>query len=160
MLDTAKSCLATVGLGVVVWSMSPGMAISQGQRITLHVPVEVSRIYENVHGIEVRCYILDSGGQVIKNSGYLNDVKGLVDGSLSDVFEITIELSDEEALAAEKYKCELLIGWGYGLEPELSSNTTGPDQEERFPQRQARPSEFFRKEVSGDLYSDLRPAPN
>jgi len=88
--------------------MTTGMAISQGQTIVLRVPVEVSKIYETVTGMEVRCDILDDSDQVIKNSGHLKDVKGLVNGALSHVFEIVIELSDEEALAAKKYKCNLL----------------------------------------------------
>ena len=151
MPSTVKSYLASVGFGFVVWGMTTGTAASQGQTIILRVPVEVSKIYQTVTGMEVRCYILDASGQVIKNSGYLEDVKGLVNGALSDVFEMEIKLSDEEALAAKKYKCDLLIGWGYGLEPVLSSSTSGPDPDEKFPQRQARPGEFFRKEVSGDL---------
>jgi hypothetical protein len=162
MLTTMKSCVSTVGFGLVAWSMTTGMAASQGQTITLRVPVEVSKIYENVYGMEVRCSILDANDQAIKNSGYLEDLKGLVNGALSHVFEIVIALSDEEALAAKKYKCNLLIGWGYGLEPVQSSTTGGPDPDERFPQRQARPDEFFRTEVSGDLVTvnDLRLDPN
>lgn len=153
MFNKAKSCLSSVGLGLLVWAMAPGMAIAQGQTVVLRVPVEVSKIYETVTGMEVRCNILDATGQVIKNSGHLKDVKGLVDGALSDIFEIVVKLSDEEAKAARRYQCNLLIGWGYGLEPTLSSSTSGPDFDEQFPQRQARPDEFFRKEVSGDLVS-------
>jgi hypothetical protein len=162
VLKTVKSCLWSGAFGLFIWSLAADMAASQGQTITLRVPVEVSKIYENVYGMEVRCSILDAGGQAIKNSGYLEDVKGLVNGALSHVFEIAIELSDEEALAARKYKCNLLIGWGYGLEPAVSSSTGGPDPDEQFPQRQARPGEFFRKEVSGDLVAveNLQPAPN
>jgi hypothetical protein len=151
MLKVVNSCVKSVGVGLCIWGLTTGMAASQGQTITLRVPVEVSKIYENVYGMEVRCSILDASDHVIKNSGYLEDVEGLVNGALSHVFEIVIELSDEEALAAKKYKCDLLIGWGYGLEPVQSSGTNGPDPNEEFPQRQARPDKFFRKEVSGDL---------
>lgn len=155
-----KSCLASIGLSLCVWSMTTGIAASQGQKITLRVPVEVSKMYKDVHGMEVRCSILDAGGRVIKESGYLEDVKGLSNGALSDIFEISIELSDEEALIAKKYKCDLLVGWGYGLEPMVSSSTAGPDPEEQFPQRQARPDEFFRKTVTGDLVTvDALPRP-
>lgn len=150
-LGTGKPRLSLVGFGLAIWVTTTGMAASQGQTIILRVPVDVKKIYKTVTGMEVRCGILDASGQVIKNSGYLEDVKGLVNGALSDVFEISIELSDEEALAAKKYECDLLIGWGYGLEPAVSSSTSGPDPEENFPQRQARPGEFFRKRVSGDL---------
>jgi hypothetical protein len=162
MLNSVKSCLSVIGLGLVVWSLTTGIAASQGQTITLRVPVEVDKMYNTVHGMEVRCSILDATDQIIKNSGHLEDVKGLVNGSLSHVFEIVIELSDEEALAAKKYKCNLLVGWGYGLEPAMSSSTGGPDPEEQFPQRQANPREFFRKEVSGYLVpiDELPPAAN
>lgn len=153
MLRTARFCLSSVGFGLLIWTLTTGTAVSQGQTIVLRVPVEVSKMYEVVRGMEVRCTILDASGQVIKNSGYLEDVKGLVDGALSDVFEIVIELSDEEASVAKSYECNLLVGWGYGLEPQLSSSTGGPDPDGQFPQRQARPDEFFRKEVSGDLIS-------
>jgi hypothetical protein len=153
MFNKAKSRLLSVGLGLLVWAMAPSMAMSQGQTVVLRVPVEVSKIYETVTGIEVRCNILDASDQVIKDSGHLKDVKGLVDGALSDIFEIVIALSDEEAKAARRYQCNLFIGWGYGLEPRLSSSTSGPDFDEQFPQRQARPDEFFRTEVSGDLIS-------
>jgi hypothetical protein len=140
MLKTVNSCVASVGFSLFVWGLTTGMAASQGQTITLRVPVEVSKIYKNVYGMEVRCSILDASDHVIKNSGYLEDVKGLINGALSHVFEIVIELSDEEALAAKKYKCDLLIGWGYGLEPAISTSTGGPDPGEQFPQRQARPA--------------------
>ena len=151
MFNKAKSPLSSVGLGLLVWAMTSSMAMSQGQTVILRVPVEVSKIYETVTGMEVRCNILDASDQVIKNSGHLKDVKGLVDGALSQIFEIVINLSDEEAKAAKRYQCNLLIGWGYGLEPTLSSSTSGPDSDEQFPQRQARPDEFFRKEVTGGL---------
>jgi phosphoribosylformylglycinamidine (FGAM) synthase PurS component len=151
MLNPVKSCLSAVGFSLVVWSMTTGAAVSQGQTITLRVPVEVEKMYKNVQGMEVRCSILDATGRAIKTSGHLEDVKGLVNGALSDVYEIVIELSDEEALAAKRYKCDLLVGWGYGLEPAMSSSTGGPDPDEQFPQRLARPDEFFRKSVSGDL---------
>jgi hypothetical protein len=162
MLRWVNSYISLVGCSLFIWSLTTGMAASQGQTINLRVPVEVSKIYDNVYGVEVRCAILDASDHVIKNSGYLEDVRGLVNGGLSHVFEIAIELSDEEALAARKYKCNLLIGWGYGLDPVQSSSTSGPDPDEQFPQRQARPGEFFRKEVSGDLVTvnDLRLAPN
>lgn len=162
MLNPAKSRLSSIALAALAWSMTTGMAASQGQTITLRVPVQVSKMYKNVHGMEVRCSILDATGQVIKESGQLEDVKGLVNGALSDVFEIVIKLSDEEALAAKKYKCDLLVGWGYGLEPAMSSSTAGPDPDEQFPQRLARPDAFFRKSVSGDLVpvADLPPAAN
>jgi len=159
---TVVSSTFYVFLSVLILILTTFSASSQGQTIILRVPVEVNKIYKNVSGIEVRCSILDSGGTILKNSGYLQNVQGLVDGALSHVFEIRLELSDEEALAAKKYKCNLLIGWGYGLEPVLSSTTAGPDPGEQFPQRQARPGEFFRKEVSGDLVTvdDLQPAHN
>jgi hypothetical protein len=152
MPNLMRTCLASLGLGLLAWSLSTGMAASQGQTIILRVPVEVNKMYKTVRGMEVRCYILDAGGQILRDSGYLEDVKGLSDdGALSDIFEIVVELSDEEALAAKKYRCDLLVGWGYGLEPKVSSSTAGPDPDEQFPQRQARPDEFFRKSVSGDL---------
>jgi len=159
MFKTVKSSIAYVGSSLFIWSLMTGIAASQGQTIVLRVPVEVSKIYKNVYGMEVRCSILDEGGNTIKNSGYLQDVEGLTNGALSHVFEISIDLSDEEAVSAKKYKCDLLVGWGYGLEPEVSSTTAGPDPGEQFPQRQARPNEFFRKEVSGDLVAvDTPPA--
>lgn len=151
MLRTEMSWIFSFGVALAVLGMNPSVAVSQGQTVVLRVPVEVSKMYETVTGMEVRCDILDASNQVIKNSGHLKDVKGLVDGALSDVFEIEMKLSDEEALAAKKYKCSLLIGWGYGLEPALSSSASGPDPEEQFPQRLARPNEFFRTEVSGNL---------
>jgi hypothetical protein len=162
VLQTVKLHVSSVGLSLLALSMMTSMAMSQGQTIILRVPVEVSKMYQTVTGMEVRCSILDASGQVISTSGPLQDVKGLVNGALSHVFEIVIELSEREALVAKKYECDLLVGWGYGLEPTLSSNTSGPDLNEQFPQRQARPDEFFRKQVSGDLVAvdDLRLKPN
>lgn len=162
MLDTVKLGISSVGLSLFALWMATGMAAAQGQTVILRVPVEVSKMYRTVTGMEVRCSILDAGGQVINSSGHLEDVKGLVNGALSHVFEIVMELSESEALAAKKYECDLLVGWGYGLEPALSSSTSGPDPDEQFPQRQARPDEFFRKKVSGDLVvvDDLRLTPN
>lgn len=162
MLRTMKFRASSVGLSLIALIMMTSMAMSQGQTVVLRVPVEVSKIYQTVTGMEVRCSILDASGQVISTSGPLEDVKGLVNGALSHVFEIVIELSEREALVAKKYECDLLVGWGYGLEPTVSSSTSGPDPDEQFPQRQARPDEFFRKQVSGDLVTvdDLRLTPN
>lgn len=77
---------------------------------------------------------------------------GLSDGgALSDIFGIVVELSDEEATAPNNQRFDRLVGWGYALEPKVSSRTAGPDSDEQFLQRQARPDEFFRKSVTGDL---------
>lgn len=162
VLHKVRLRVSSVGASLLALTMMTSMAMSQGQTVILRVPVEVSKIYQTVTGMEVRCSILDASRQVISTSGPLEDVKGLVNGALSHVFEIVIELSESEALAAKRYECDLLVGWGYGLEPTLSSSTSGPDANEQFPQRQARPDEFFRKQVSGDLVAvdDLRLTPN
>lgn len=62
MPNLMRTCLASVGLGLLARSLSTGMAASQGQTIVLRLPVEVNKMYKIIRSMEVRCYILNAGG--------------------------------------------------------------------------------------------------